>query len=53
MKKSNIIHGWNRETQKTLCGINVNLLTMQKALHPESDKKDITCNKCKKNLQKK
>lgn len=46
--KSKIKHGWNVETQKTICGVSVNLLTMQKALHPESDRKEITCSKCKK-----
>jgi len=46
--KSKIKHGWNVETQKTICGVSVNNLTMQKALWVASDKKHITCRNCKK-----
>lgn len=45
--KNKTYHGWNIKTQRTLCGVVVNLKYMNKALHPESDSKRITCKKCK------
>lgn len=46
MPKSKTTHGWNKETQKTICGVDVSN-KMQKAYHVPSDLRFITCKKCK------